>query len=1028
MIDNNNNFKTIIDKTSKDANSVIDNNYSDKESEGDINNNSDELEQIVSNNESNNISKKKLDQIVSLDTIVYEIQGFGESRIKDYGKLSIEIKKVEQMNKIEKAKLKKKIMQMNKRLNDNKDISVNEANKKENSQGDNNGGNVQNKLLNLQVKKLMMMEYERDKKLNFLEVIQKLKIPPEKRTVRDVLRIKTYINQSKLGLNFKDEFTDINIVEKLIHFCCIEMCYKKFKKDETIIKIGDTPDYFYSIIFGKVNILKPIPKKEYLTGFQYFKYLMNMRKRKENYIFNECIKNNKKFYIEPIHGEIIHFIYLLIYLEHIRTNSEPTIDLDKILDLLNIKPEELGIDPNLVTSNYYINDNLKKIIKKIPPIASDIIEQYSFISDYLTKKEVIIYEYNKFFTLQTNDYFGDSGIEANSPRNYTIIAEEDTEIAYLSNKLYFAQIASEKAIILQNKILNLHRSNFFHKIKFYKFSKKYYSWFISEKYAKGDILFNEGENIKFFYFIEEGSVELSLNKSMYEINSLINLIEEKKQILVRSSYHDIIFSNLNKNEGEYINPQNNIYNYSQISSTFDDIINYLNQKQSNKLIILNSKEDIGIASYFLGSNYLCSCEVVSKYAKIYKIDIDYLNQMLESEYEIKWEFFRRLKNKMELLSKRLFRINNIKLIMTDEKISQNKLNQKSIEQNETIPINNNTNNKALINYDKINSLFNQQKDINSINVNNDSNIINNSINDKIRPKNELVELPILNTNKIKNSYSFSLTSLHNGNHDQSITQKSLKAMNKQSKVNNLKLLSIVNQKFKNISPKRNIIEDNFLSKIQKELISFSQNRYTLSRDKINFNISRNSIKKKKGLFDSSNKKEDKIYLTDLTYNNLKFKNSPNNKEIEKNSNNFNTINEINASLTIKTFDKMPQSPQNTINLENSGDLKYLRYSNNYRSLSNDYYRFNTENNNTISNKNNESVKGKIFLHKKYNHPYYDPLTLIKKEKYKIFENKDNKYQSDYLHTHLERVNELKKIRSALKNNFKIKIKMFKKNK
>ena len=78
---------------------------------------------------------------------------------------------------------------------------------------------------------------------------------------------------------------------------------------------------------------------------------------------------------------------------------------------------------------------------------------------------------------------------------------------------------------------------------------------------------------------------------------------------------------------------------------------------------------------------------------------------------------------MELLSKRLFRINNIKLIMTDEKISQNKLNQKSIEQNETIPINNNTNNKALINYDKINSLFNQQKDINSINVNNDSNII-----------------------------------------------------------------------------------------------------------------------------------------------------------------------------------------------------------------------------------------------------------------------------------------------------------------
>ena len=52
------------------------------------------------------------------------------------------------------------------------------------------------------------MEYERDKRYNLIEVIQKLKIPPEKRTIRDVLRIKTYITQSKLGICFIEEFTD----------------------------------------------------------------------------------------------------------------------------------------------------------------------------------------------------------------------------------------------------------------------------------------------------------------------------------------------------------------------------------------------------------------------------------------------------------------------------------------------------------------------------------------------------------------------------------------------------------------------------------------------------------------------------------------------------------------------------------------------------------------------------------------------------------------------------------------------------
>ena len=129
----------------------------------------------------------------------------------------------------------------------------------------------------------------------------------------------------------------------------------------------------------------------------------------------------------------------------------------------------------------------------------------------------------------------------------------------------------------------------------------------------------------------------------------------------------------------------------------------------------------------MGNTYLSTCKVVSRYAKIYKIDTDYLNQMLESEIEIKWDFYNRLKRKMQLFSERLFKINNIKLVMTDEKITKNKIDQKKIEEKD-ITYAKNPNIKASINYDKINYLLNESNDINK------SNNMNNFNNNKIKIK------------------------------------------------------------------------------------------------------------------------------------------------------------------------------------------------------------------------------------------------------------------------------------------------------
>ena len=44
------------------------------------------------------------------------------------------------------------------------------------------------------------------------------------------------------------------------------------------------------------------------------------------------------------------------------------------------------------------------------------------------QKEVYIYHDQKFLSLETNSHFGDSAMDANTTRNATIIASEDTDV------------------------------------------------------------------------------------------------------------------------------------------------------------------------------------------------------------------------------------------------------------------------------------------------------------------------------------------------------------------------------------------------------------------------------------------------------------------------------------------------------------------------------------------------------------------------------------------------------------------------
>ena len=652
-----------------------------------------DLNQVKKRNDSRYLSKKKISILVTEDTKVYDIlfdHITEDTTIRNYEKVSDEIKKIEQKNEQEKSKLKKKITLISHRLDGsyNKNINKDEVNN-------------ENKLLeielNLRSKTLEMQELEKNKKINFTELIQKLKIQPEQRTIRDVLRIKPFIENSNLAKSFRDEFTDVKLVEKLINFCCIEMYYKKFKEGQIIYKIGEIPSDFYSIIFGKVNLLKAIQEEKTMSGQEYFYYLMNLKKKEEMYLLHKTIDiNSNNYQINENHFDVLNYIYLYNYLENIKDKEYTSTTFTNLLELLQINPKEIGIDISQINSTNYLMSCTKLVKKKLLNVPQELIQKYSFLDDDLIKKNVTIYKNEVHQKLKINDYFGDDAVK--EAHSLTAISDDITEVAALPIQLYYSEIATLKLMALEKKITDLYTSHFFSNIKYYKFRDKYFKLFTNEKYYKGDILFKEGEQINYIYFIKEGSVQLYTSKSINDIENLLIILIKKKETIKLSTIND---SN---------NDNNDNLNYSKINSTYDDLINFLEIKQKHKLLFLSNNEEIGLVSDFLGSDYLTSCVVVSNEANIYKIDVKHINQMLNEEFDCVEDYNIRIQSKLNLLIQRLFRTNNIKLIMINEKINLEKSKEKHIDEKNKLIINS-SKIKGLVNYNQLNYILTEKPNI-----------------------------------------------------------------------------------------------------------------------------------------------------------------------------------------------------------------------------------------------------------------------------------------------------------------------------
>ena len=484
-------------------------------------------------------------------------------------------------------------------------------------------------------------------RIDINQVIQKMRIPIERRTMNDIYLIRKYIKTTKIESLF---YNEINRKGKLFNSCLLFISFlikfKYLKKDEIIFRIGEVPDFLYLTIDGKADILKPIGKIRSLTGFEYFSQLMEYKKNKENYLYSLCIQENTINYeIKKKDKNLIPYIYLTYKLDEIKKRR--FINFENVFELVDISPIDLGLNPAKIHLIEYIHKNIDEIKSRMPLITREELKFYEFIDDKKNKKEVTVFEYESFLKMNKKEYFGDNAQIRKATRNATAKTKENCCLGYVNVELYSLNYYKEKKNIYDKKLNFIYSNFFFQKISLKKFDNRYFNFFISENYINNDYIYNENSSSNYIFFIEEGTVELTSTKSIIEIQMLLKGLKDKD------------------------NNNNNIekYDYDKINSNWNEIKNYVIKKQMNKLLVLGKKNVLGLESFFYQIPYITNARVISPTAKLIKIDSEHLYQIIIRSNECFGDLKSKVHNTLTIITHRLFGINNNKLKRIDNFIS-----------------------------------------------------------------------------------------------------------------------------------------------------------------------------------------------------------------------------------------------------------------------------------------------------------------------------------------------------------------------
>ena len=479
----------------------------------------------------------------------------------------------------------------------------------------------------------------------------------------------------------KEKSTEIyinSIISKLADNVIIE----KYKKNEFVIKKNESGDNCYFLLIGRLSILKPVEYHIELTYDEYMQYLSNLIKNNETEFIDNIRRLNKNYIdigkIEDLFTFVKTYFIVKLKKDVFKLMKENEFKMDFVehrFKLFNLSFEDYDLNSSIIYKHIEeimngstlkekdLNDYLSRIIPSEKEY-SEILYSNPQIFENI-KHKFTIFKYEDFIYLKSGSFFGESALDDTiNKRNESIRCEEDCIILSLKNDIYKALLYENNRRIKTYDVIFICKNFFFNDISTIIFNKNYFSSFELLSKAKDDILYNQKEKVKSIYFVKEGDLKLEINASIFELYNLIKY------------YYDKLTNNPNikisQTESKEIKE-----NYVD-DKTITDIRHQnfimkekLNTKYKFELFTSSYCDTLGLEEFFLKNNYLCTCTVISKEAKIFEINSDMLNNIITTEKNCHSCYYNLIESKLITTIKRLHMIKKNYINQLNYKIKEN---------------------------------------------------------------------------------------------------------------------------------------------------------------------------------------------------------------------------------------------------------------------------------------------------------------------------------------------------------------------